>query len=77
MEYFEIFLSRMQMCRHAAEHLDARFRLVINSQEARVKNTRSLWLSIAFVLVLVALLDRGTRGGYLTRDSASTWRWVR
>jgi len=33
MEYFEIFLSRMQMCRHAAEHLDARFRLVINSQE--------------------------------------------
>jgi metal-dependent HD superfamily phosphatase/phosphodiesterase len=33
MEYFEIFLSRMQMCRHAAEHLDARFRLVINGQE--------------------------------------------
>jgi metal-dependent HD superfamily phosphatase/phosphodiesterase len=30
MEYFEIFLGRMQMCRHAAEHLDARFRLVIN-----------------------------------------------
>lgn len=33
MEYFEIFLSRMQMCRHAAEYLDARFRLVINGQE--------------------------------------------
>ncbi|HEX6843754.1 MAG TPA: HD domain-containing protein [Actinomycetota bacterium] len=33
MEYFEIFLSRMQMCRHAAEQLDARFRLVINGQE--------------------------------------------
>jgi metal-dependent HD superfamily phosphatase/phosphodiesterase len=33
MEYFEIFLSRMQMCRHAAEELDARFRLVINGQE--------------------------------------------
>jgi metal-dependent HD superfamily phosphatase/phosphodiesterase len=33
MEYFEIFLGRMQMCRHAAEHLDARFRLVINGAE--------------------------------------------
>ncbi len=33
MEYFEIFLGRMQMCRHAAECLDARFRLVVNEQE--------------------------------------------
>lgn len=33
MEYFEIFLSRMQMCRHAADCLDARFRLVINEAE--------------------------------------------
>lgn len=33
MEYFEIFLHRMQMCRHAAERLEARFRLVINGQE--------------------------------------------
>jgi uncharacterized protein len=30
MEYFEIFLSRMQMCRLAAEVLDAKFGLVIN-----------------------------------------------
>lgn len=30
MEYFEIFLSRMQMCRTAAEALDATFHLVIN-----------------------------------------------
>jgi hypothetical protein len=30
MEYFEIFLSRMQMCRRAAATLDARFALVIN-----------------------------------------------
>ena len=30
MEYFEIFLSRMQMCRTAAEVLDATFGLVIN-----------------------------------------------
>ncbi len=30
MEYFEIFLSRMQMCRSAAQVLDARFELVIN-----------------------------------------------
>jgi len=30
MEYFEIFLSRMQMCRSAAEVLDAKFGLVIN-----------------------------------------------
>lgn len=30
MEYFEIFLSRMQMCRRAADVLDARFSLVIN-----------------------------------------------
>jgi len=33
MEYFEIFLHRMQMCRHAAERLEARFRLVVNEQE--------------------------------------------
>jgi hypothetical protein len=33
MEYFEIFLGRMQMCRIAAESVDARFRLVINGQE--------------------------------------------
>ncbi|MDO8880790.1 MAG: HD domain-containing protein [Coriobacteriia bacterium] len=30
MEYFEIFLSRMQICRKAAEVLDASFSLVIN-----------------------------------------------
>jgi uncharacterized protein len=30
MEYFEIFLTRMQMCRVAAEALDATFHLVIN-----------------------------------------------
>ncbi|MBA4370128.1 MAG: phosphohydrolase [Coriobacteriaceae bacterium] len=30
MEYFEIFLSRMQMCRKAARVLDAEFALVIN-----------------------------------------------
>ncbi len=30
MEYFEIFLSRMQMARRAAEVLDAKFSLVIN-----------------------------------------------
>ena len=29
-EYFDIFLGRMQMCRHAAEILDARFRLMVN-----------------------------------------------
>jgi metal-dependent HD superfamily phosphatase/phosphodiesterase len=33
MEYFEIFLGRMQMCRFAAEMLDARFRLEINGAE--------------------------------------------
>lgn len=30
MEYFEIFLTRMMMCRRAASFLDARFNLVIN-----------------------------------------------
>lgn len=30
MEYFEIFLSRMVMCRRAAEFLDCKFSLVIN-----------------------------------------------
>jgi metal-dependent HD superfamily phosphatase/phosphodiesterase len=30
MEYFEIFLHRMMMCRRAAERLECRFRLVIN-----------------------------------------------
>lgn len=32
MEYFEIFLSRMVMCRIAAETLDSRFELMINGQ---------------------------------------------
>ncbi|MTI94981.1 MAG: HD domain-containing protein [Firmicutes bacterium] len=30
MEYFEIFLTRMIMCRRAADHLDSSFSLVIN-----------------------------------------------
>jgi metal-dependent HD superfamily phosphatase/phosphodiesterase len=33
MEYFEIFLDRMTMCRRAAEFLHCRFRLVINGQD--------------------------------------------
>jgi HD superfamily phosphodiesterase len=32
MDYFEIFLERMNLCRHAAEKLGLRFRLVINEQ---------------------------------------------
>ncbi|WP_192929633.1 hypothetical protein [Alkaliphilus serpentinus] len=30
MEYFEIFLTRMMMCRRAADFLDARSQLVMN-----------------------------------------------
>jgi len=30
MEYFEIFLTKMLMCRHAAEHLQCEFKLLIN-----------------------------------------------
>jgi metal-dependent HD superfamily phosphatase/phosphodiesterase len=33
MEYFEIFLGRMQMCRLAAETLDCRFKLSVNGVE--------------------------------------------
>ena len=33
MDYFEIFLTRMVMCRKAAERLGLRFRLVINCQK--------------------------------------------
>ena len=33
MDYFEIFLGRMVMCRKAAEKLGLRFRLMINSQQ--------------------------------------------
>lgn len=33
MDYFEIFLNRMVMCRKAAEKLGLRFRLMINSQD--------------------------------------------
>ena len=32
-EYFEIFLSRMLLCRHAARRLDRAFTLVINGQK--------------------------------------------
>jgi uncharacterized protein len=33
MEYFEIFLGRMQLCRKAADELGCRFKLVINGAE--------------------------------------------
>ena len=33
MDYFEIFLGRMVMCRNAAEKLGMRFKLVINGQQ--------------------------------------------
>ena len=33
MEYFEIFLGRMQLCRKAADELGCRFKLVINEAE--------------------------------------------
>ena len=33
MDYFEIFLGRMVMCRKAAEFLKLKFRLVINGQQ--------------------------------------------
>ncbi|HPT34827.1 MAG TPA: phosphohydrolase, partial [Bacillota bacterium] len=33
MEYFEIFLTRMVMCRRAATFLRARFALIINDAE--------------------------------------------
>lgn len=33
MDYFEIFLTRMVMCRKAAERLGLRFRLIINGQK--------------------------------------------
>ena len=32
MDYFEIFMQRMQLCRKAAEHLKLKFRLTINGQ---------------------------------------------
>ena len=49
MEYFEIFLGRMQLCRHAAEMLDARFRLIDQRGGAGVKRTRGFGLSIGMV----------------------------
>jgi metal-dependent HD superfamily phosphatase/phosphodiesterase len=33
MDYFEIFLNRMILCRKAAERLDLQFRLIINEQQ--------------------------------------------
>ena len=33
MDYFEIFLQRMTMCRHAAEKLGLSFKLTINEQK--------------------------------------------
>lgn len=32
MEYFEIFMKRMALCREAAKRLDTRFQLIINNQ---------------------------------------------
>ena len=33
MDYFEIYLNRMEMCKKAASHLNCRFRLLINNLE--------------------------------------------
>ena len=33
MDYFEIFLGRMILCRKAAERLGLQFRLIINEQQ--------------------------------------------
>jgi metal-dependent HD superfamily phosphatase/phosphodiesterase len=33
MDYFEIFMERMKLCKLAAKHLDARFKLIINGLE--------------------------------------------
>lgn len=33
MDYFEIFLQRMMMCRRAAEHLDCKFKLLANGSK--------------------------------------------
>lgn len=33
MDYFEIFLNRMNMCRKAAEALGLQFKLIINEQQ--------------------------------------------
>ena len=33
MDYFEIFMNRMQMCRKAAETLNMQFKLIINEQQ--------------------------------------------
>ena len=33
MDYFEIFMGRMQMCRKAAEKLGLQFKLLINEQQ--------------------------------------------
>jgi hypothetical protein len=33
MDYFEIFLGRMTMCRRAAEKLGLQFRLTVNGQQ--------------------------------------------
>ena len=33
MDYFEIFLNRMTMCRRAAERLGLQFELIINDQK--------------------------------------------
>lgn len=33
MDYFEIFMNRMILCRKAAEKLNVQFRLVINQQQ--------------------------------------------
>ena len=33
MDYFEIFLTRMVLCRKAAERLNLQFKLIINEQQ--------------------------------------------
>ena len=65
MEYFEIFLGRMQMCRHAAECLDARFRWSSTAQSWREANPRPLGLASSRSGPGRGLVDLGVRGGRL------------
>ena len=55
MEYFEIFLARMQMCRHAADGDRCALPTVRQRAGARVKRSRGLWVSVIAIGLIMAL----------------------
>ena len=60
MEYFEIFLERMVLCRKAAQTLGLQFELIINGDTAAVKKNAPGHLAGGIFLKFLAILAKNS-----------------